>query len=88
MCVADSDLIASLLIAMPQLEDPNFKRSVMLIVHHDEGGTFGLVLNRPVDMSARDLCDSLEVGWGGDPSMPLHWGGPMQPNTGWMLSRC
>jgi putative transcriptional regulator len=83
--VADSDLIASLLIAMPQLEDPNFKRSVMLIVHHDEGGTFGLVLNRPVDMSARDLCDSLEVGWGGDPSMPLHWGGPVQPNTGWML---
>ncbi len=66
--VADSDLVASLLIAMPQLEDPNFKRTVMLIVHHDEGGTFGLVLNRPADMSARDLCDGLDVAWGGDPS--------------------
>ena len=70
---------------MPQLQDPNFIRSVMMIVQHDEDGTFGLVLNRPADMSARDLCSGLDVSWGGDPALPLHWGGPVQPQTGWML---
>ena len=83
--VADSPLTASLLIAMPQLQDPNFVRTVMMIVQHDEEGTFGLVLNRPVDMSARELCIGLEMHWGGDPEAPLHWGGPVQPHTGWML---
>jgi putative transcriptional regulator len=70
---------------MPQLQDPNFVRAVMLIVQHDEQGTFGLVLNRPVDMSASELCEGLDMHWGGDPEMPLHWGGPVQPHTGWML---
>lgn len=70
---------------MPQLQDPNFVRTVMMIIQHDEDGTFGLVLNRPVDMSAYDLCDGLDVRWGGDPTLSLHWGGPVQPHTGWML---
>ncbi len=83
--MADSPLRASLLVAMPQLQDPNFVRAVMVIVQHDADGTFGLVLNRPADMSASDLCMGLDVARGGDPSLPLHWGGPVQPNTGWML---
>jgi len=70
---------------MPQLQDPNFVRTVMMVVQHDESGTFGLVLNRPVELSARDLCEGLEMRWGGDPEQALHWGGPVQPNTGWML---
>jgi putative transcriptional regulator len=83
--VADSPLTASLLVAMPQLQDPNFVRTVMLLVQHDADGTFGLVLNRPVDMSASELCAGLDMHWGGDPKTPLHWGGPVQPHTGWML---
>ncbi len=70
---------------MPQLQDPNFVRTVMMIVQHDADGTFGLVLNRPVDMSASELCDGLDMRWGGDPETSLHWGGPVQPHTGWML---
>jgi putative transcriptional regulator len=83
--VADSPLTASLLVAMPQLQDPNFARTVMMIVQHDDEGTFGLVLNRPIDMSASALCSGLDMHWGGDPSTSLHWGGPVQPHTGWML---
>jgi putative transcriptional regulator len=83
--VADSPLTASLLVAMPQLQDPNFARTVMMIVSHDDEGTFGLVLNRPVDMSAGELCSGLEMHWGGDPGATLNWGGPVQPHTGWML---
>ena len=57
----------------------------MMIVEHEVGGTFGLVLNRAVEMSARELCEGLDLRWGGDPEMLLHWGGPVQPHTGWML---
>jgi putative transcriptional regulator len=70
---------------MPQLQDPNFVRTVMMIVQHDQEGTFGLVLNREVDVSARDLCEGLDMKWGGDPQQSLRWGGPVQENTGWML---
>ena len=80
-----SPLNSSLLVAMPQLLDRNFRRTVMLLVHHDDEGTFGLVLNRPVELSAENLCDSLDLRWRGDPSASIHWGGPVATNTGWVL---
>ncbi len=70
---------------MPQLQDPNFKRTVALLVDQDANGTFGLVLNRPVDLPARILCENLDVVWHGDPTANAHWGGPVQPDTGWVL---
>ncbi len=80
-----SELTSALLIAMPQLQDPNFRRSVVLLVHHDSEATFGLILNRPVDLSAQLLCSRLDLRWGGDPAETIHWGGPVQPDTGWVL---
>jgi putative transcriptional regulator len=82
---SDSTLNSTLLIAMPQLEDPNFRRSVMLIVEHSGDGTFGLVLNRSVDLLASTLCASLDIEWHGDPEDAMQWGGPVEPNTGWLL---
>ena len=70
---------------MPQLQDPNFRRAVVLLVEHDDEGTFGLVLNRQVDLSAENLCASLDVEWQGAPETPIHWGGPVQPTTGWVV---
>jgi putative transcriptional regulator len=75
----------ALLVAMPQLLDPNFKRSVVLLVHHDDEGSFGLVVNRPSDIPARQLCENLDIPWRGDDEARLAWGGPVQPNTGWVL---
>ena len=45
----ESSLAPGLLVAMPQLADPNFQRTVILVIHHDETGSFGVVLNRSTD---------------------------------------
>ena len=83
--VTDSSLAPRLLVAMPQLVDPNFKRTVVLLIHHDESGTFGVVLNRPTDITAPSLCQTLEIDWQGRPDDIIDWGGPVQPQTGWVL---
>jgi putative transcriptional regulator len=74
-----------LLVAMPQLRDPNFRRTVVLVVHHDDEGTFGVVLNRETEISAVGLCASLELDWRGEPNTAIGWGGPVQPDTGWLV---
>lgn len=46
-----------LLIASPYLNDPNFMRSVVLIVSHDDEGAFGLSLNRPTDQRLSEAVE-------------------------------
>ncbi|MEN8182138.1 MAG: YqgE/AlgH family protein [Myxococcota bacterium] len=83
--VSDSPLAPSLLVAMPQLTDPNFHRSVVALVEHDEEGTFGLVVNRPTSILALELCSGLDIQWRGDSESLVSSGGPCQPDTGWVL---
>jgi len=83
--VSDSDLAPALLVAMPQLLDPNFHRTVVFLIEHDEGGTFGLVLNRATDLPVARLCESLGIPWRGRADKPVSWGGPVQPEHGWLL---
>lgn len=70
---------------MPHLLDPNFRRTVVLLIHHDANGTFGLVLNRTTDLTAPSLCSSLEIDWRGAPDHAVDWGGPVAPETGWVV---
>ncbi len=84
--MSDSDLAPALLVAMPQLQDPNFRRAVVLLVEHDEDGTFGLVVNRPLDLRVGALCESLAMRWNGEPSRRVGWGGPVRPDHGWVLA--
>jgi putative transcriptional regulator len=83
--VSGSDLSPALLVAMPQLLDPNFARTVVLLIDHDEGGTFGLVLNRGTDLPVAELCASLGIDWPGKDDRFVSWGGPVQPEHGWLL---
>lgn len=78
-------LAASLLIAMPQLQDPNFRRTVLLMIHHDEESSFGLVLNRASDLLLSELFSSLDCHWSGDAEATVAWGGPVALDSGWML---
>ena len=57
-----------LLIAMPQLVDPHFHRAVVLMIDHQETGSFGLVMNRPGAIPVSVLVAGFDVAWGGDPS--------------------
>ena len=59
----ESDLTGQLLIAMPDIGDPRFERSVILICEHSAEGTMGLILNKPSsDVSFHDLAEQLELG--------------------------
>src|SRR5687767_10527954 len=64
-----------LLVASRQLRDPNFARTVVLIVQHDDSGAVGLVLNRPLDVTVADAVSG-DVLAAADVENPVHQGGP------------
>jgi len=68
-----------LLVATPDMADPNFTRTVLLMLEHNDDGALGLVLNRPLQVSAADAvppwADLLE------PPGMLHMGGPVSEGT-------
>lgn len=72
-------LTGSLLISNTSLLDPNFRRTVVLIGHHDEEGAVGVVLNQPLDVAVRDAVPPL--GSLVDADDPLFDGGPVQPDS-------
>src|SRR6478752_258679 len=75
---------ASLLLSMPQLQDPNFARTVVLLCEYNPDGAFGLVLNRPMSVAASEMV-RLEPPVVGGNDMPLCIGGPVEPQRGWIL---
>jgi putative transcriptional regulator len=83
-----TSLAGSLLLAHPSLRDPNFRRSVVLLSAHDDGGAMGVVLNRPLNQTLGELGDVFANG----PlaKVPLYSGGPVQPKQviicGWRFT--
>jgi putative transcriptional regulator len=78
-------LAPALLLSMPQLLDPNFARTVVLLCEHAAEGAFGLVVNRPSDIRAADAV-SLEPAIDAPNELPLLIGGPVEPHRGWILT--
>ncbi len=82
-----STLSNQLLIAMPNLRDPNFERGVALVCQHGEDGAMGIMINRLSDYCLGDvlaqmnlrseLADVIEA--------PVLVGGPVQPERGFVL---
>lgn len=68
-----------LLIAGASLWDPNFRRSVVLIAHHDEDGAVGVVLNNATDVTVAEAVPQLGSLVATDE--PLFIGGPVEPQA-------
>ncbi|QGJ69818.1 Hypothetical protein PBC10988_15050 [Planctomycetales bacterium 10988] len=56
----EQSLQGHLLVAAPQLPDPNFNRSVVLMIQHNEEGAFGLVLNQVLDHTIADIWSEID----------------------------
>jgi putative transcriptional regulator len=79
-------LAPGFLIAMPQLNDPNFHRSVVLMIEHSEGGAMGLVLNRAAPITLKEVADGQSFKL--SPTRvaePVFMGGPVEPQRGFVL---
>lgn len=83
--VLQSAIAPGLLLAMPQLADPNFSHAVVLMIEHSDEGSFGLVVNQPSPIKATELLQSLDMAWCGDESAVVWSGGPVSPSMGWVL---
>jgi putative transcriptional regulator len=74
-----------LLLAMPQVLDPFFHRSVVLLVRHEDEGSLGFIVNRPTGIKVNEILKGMEVSWQGREDVVAYFGGPVQPNLGTVL---
>ena len=74
----------ALLLSMPQLDDPNFRRSVVLLCQHTPDGAWGLVLNRPTGTAAAEAV-RLDPPILSDNGLELWAGGPVETERGCLL---
>lgn len=77
-------LAPALLLSMPQLTDPNFRKTVVLLCRHGEEGAFGLVLNRPALTSGRVVVN-LDPPVSTERTLQIWVGGPVEPQRSWIL---
>lgn len=83
------NLTGHFLIAMPAMVDPHFARTLTLVCEHNDNGALGLVVNRPTDLRLQGLLEQVKIAPAGDgfKSVPVHFGGPVQVDRGFVLHR-
>ncbi len=85
---ADINLRGRFLLAMPAMGDERFERSVIYILGHDAEGAMGFVVNRPTDgLTLGEIASNLptSVSQTGLRNLPVFIGGPVQPESGFVL---
>lgn len=65
-----------LLISEPFLNDPNFKRTIILLIENNEEGSLGFILNKPTELQLKDAIENYP-----DFDTTVYYGGPVQLNT-------
>jgi len=85
--LSSSQLAPGFLVAAPSLLDPNFKRTVVLLVDHRAEGSLGFVVNRPADSTVPSMLEriGLTVPQDAVERSAVLVGGPVAPQTGWVL---
>jgi putative transcriptional regulator len=75
------------LIAMPNMADPHFSKTLTYICEHNAQGALGLVINRPLDMTLAKLLEQvgIPVESARCESISVHYGGPVQTDRGFVL---
>jgi putative transcriptional regulator len=83
----ETSLSGQLLVAMPQMADPRFARTVVYLCAHSSDGAMGLVVNRLIDsLTFGSLLSQLGVEPEGAPAdVPIHFGGPVESSRGFVL---
>lgn len=75
------------LIAMPAMADPFFAKSLTYVCEHNEQGALGIVVNRPINLTLSELFAQIQLPL--NPAelqdMPVHFGGPVQTERGFVL---
>ena len=85
--MAQVDLTNHFLIAMPNMVDPYFARTLTLICEHSDKGALGVVVNRPIEMTLGTLFERLSLRLSSDilVNEPVYFGGPVQTDRGFVL---
>ena len=86
MSSADPTLTPVLLVSMPQMLDPNFSRTVVLLAEYGKHGAFGIVVNRKMAEPAHEVIRAeppIDI----QKDVHLYVGGPVEPNRAWVLTR-
>jgi putative transcriptional regulator len=78
-----------LLIAMPSLLDPAFGKTVVYVCEHNSQGAVGLIINRPLNYQLSYVFDQMDIKATSSSSQekPLMFGGPIQPERGFVIHR-
>lgn len=82
--MSETSITPALLLSIPQLDDPNFGRTVVLLCEYAPEGAFGLVINRPTEFPAASVVQLVPPVVAGN-ALPLWIGGPVEPERGWIL---
>ena len=87
MASGDIDLTNQFLIAMPGMVDENFAGSVVYLCEHTDKGALGLVINKPIDITMKNLFEKVELPLDRDElaGQPVFFGGPVQTERGFVL---
>jgi putative transcriptional regulator len=81
------DLSNQFLIAMPGMADDMFAGTVVYLCEHNEMGALGLVINKPIDITLKNLFDKVEINLQRTElaEQPVYFGGPVQTERGFVL---
>lgn len=75
-----------LLVAMPNMGDSRFEKSVIYVCSHSDKGAMGLILNKPAShISFTELLTQLEISVDSPQSIPINKGGPVETGRGFVL---
>jgi putative transcriptional regulator len=82
------DLTNHFLVAMPGMADETFERTVVYLCEHTEKGALGLVINKPIDITLKNLFEKVELKLDHRAELaaqPVFFGGPVQTERGFVL---